>query len=103
MRCLILHGWYGSGPDHWQTWLAGRLGERASYPDLPSPETPRLDEWLDVLDAELPACSVVVCHSLACVLWLHHARRAGAQSVDRVLLVAPPSESVDCDDLGGFF
>jgi predicted alpha/beta hydrolase family esterase len=103
MSVLILHGWYGSGPDHWQTWLAGRLGERASYPDLPSPDTPHLDEWLEVLEAELPRSSVVVCHSLACVLWLHHARRTDAPPVDRVLLVAPPSESVDSDDLNGFF
>jgi predicted alpha/beta hydrolase family esterase len=46
---------------------------------------------------------VVVCHSLACVLWLHHARRAAGPPVDRVLLVAPPSESVNCADLHGFF
>ena len=25
LRALILHGWQGSGPDHWQSWLAGRL------------------------------------------------------------------------------
>ena len=32
---LILHGYLGSGPDHWQSWLAGRLraaGERVAYP-----------------------------------------------------------------------
>jgi predicted alpha/beta hydrolase family esterase len=46
---------------------------------------------------------VVVCHSLACVLWFHHARRADGHRIDRVLLVAPPSESVDSDDLHGFF
>jgi serine hydrolase len=102
MRCLILHGWQGSGPDHWQTWLAGRLGAR--YPELPQPDTPHLDEWLEVLDAELArGPRVVICHSLACVLWLHHAARTGGPPVDRVLLVAPPSESVDCDDLHGFF
>jgi uncharacterized protein len=102
MRCLILHGWQGSGPDHWQTWLAERL--RARYPDLPQPDTPHLDEWLEVLDAELErGPQVVVCHSLACVLWLHHAHRGNGPPVERVLLVAPPSESVDCDDLHGFF
>jgi len=103
MRCLILHGWQGSGPDHWQTWLAGRLGARATYPELPRPFTPRLDDWLEALEAELQGHSVVVCHSLACVLWLHHARRAAGPPVDRVLLVAPPSESVNCADLHGFF
>ena len=35
---LIVHGLGGSGPDHWQTWLASRLAARGvsvSYPDLP--------------------------------------------------------------------
>src|ERR671936_218582 len=85
---LILHGWQGSGPEHWQTWLAGRLlsrGERVSYPELPDP-------------GEL----VVLCHSMACILWLHHARRAEAP-VERVLLVAPPSPSADTPGVEGFF
>ena len=45
---MILHGYLGSGPDHWQTWLAGRLqarGERVAYPDLPDPELPRRAAW----------------------------------------------------------
>jgi predicted alpha/beta hydrolase family esterase len=104
---LILHGWQGSGPDHWQTWLAERLGEDASYPTLPEPDTPRLDDWLNVLRSELEAAAerrrVVICHSLSCVLWLHHARQVADTAVERVLLVAPPSPSVDSPDLDGFF
>ena len=108
MSFLILHGLEGSGPDHWQSWLARRLreqGERVSYPDLPEPDTPRLDSWLEVLDRELrdPQDCVVVCHSLACVLWLQHARRnVVAEPVERVLLVAPPSPSVELPARGFF-
>ena len=32
----------------------------------------------------------MLCHSLACLLWLRHAARAGERQADRVLLVAPP-------------
>jgi predicted alpha/beta hydrolase family esterase len=32
---------------------------------------------------------IVLCHSLACLLWMLHARESGDR-VDRVLLVAPP-------------
>ena len=35
---LILHGLEGSGPEHWQSWVAGRLrarGHQVAYPDLP--------------------------------------------------------------------
>jgi len=55
---LILHGYQGSGPGHWQTWLAGRLrsGDAAvHYPDLPDADHPQLRAWLDALDAELAA------------------------------------------------
>jgi serine hydrolase len=93
---LILHGYQGSGPGHWQTWLAGRLRSldaTVAYPDLPDAEAPQLRSWLEALEGELDALAtppVVLCHSLACLLWLHHAA-AGGKRAERVLLVAPPS------------
>ena len=105
---LILHGYQASGPGHWQTWLAGRLrsGEATvAYPDLPDADSPQLQSWLDALDGELDALAeppVVLCHSAACLLWLHHAA-AGGRPADRVLLVAPPSETGTPDELAGFF
>ena len=44
----------------------------------------------------------MVCHSLACVLWLHHVAAEGAEA-ERVLLVAPPSPAGVPDVLSGFF
>jgi len=91
---LILHGLEGNEPEHWQTWLAGRLrasGEQVSYPDLPDPFEPRLEAWLAVLARE--RAGAVVCHSLACLLWLHHADRGGWRA-ERVLFVAPPCVEV---------
>ena len=107
MRVLILHGYEGNGPDHWQSWLAGRLredGHDVAYPDLPDPFDPDLDAWLGVLEAERRDGDVVVCHSLACLLWLHHRARGGAPA-GRVLLVAPPgpSAAVEVPALAGFF
>jgi hypothetical protein len=106
---LILHGWGGSGPEHWQTWLAARLratGERVRYPVLPDPDQPRLDVWRHALDHELramPGHRTVVCHSLAVLLWLHHARQADAVAVDRLLLVAPPGPSANNPQVASFF
>src|SRR6185295_13122980 len=75
---LILHGLEGSGPGHWQTWLTARLRadtERVAYPDLPDADMPSLHSWRGALDGELAAQpdveTVVVCHSLACLLYLH--------------------------------
>ena len=108
---LVLHGWCGSGPDHWQTWLAERLrerGERVRYPLLPDPESPALAGWLTALRAELDALKgtgerVVVCHSLAVLLWLHHAQQPGVGTVDRLLLVAPPGPSANNPQVESFF
>lgn len=109
---LILHGWQGSGPDHWQTWLADRLRSRGldvRYPTLPECETPCPDRWGVALHDELAALGrdgerVVVCHSLGCVLWLREAHRVRERDrVDRVLLVAPPCPGEHVAPLAGFF
>ena len=53
--------------------------------------------------AALPAGeTIVICHSLACLLWLHHVAEGGAQA-DRLLLVAPPSESAGLAEIAAFF
>lgn len=100
---LLLHGVeHHKPPGHWLYQLAEHLrgeGARVSYPQLPDADQPSLERWLQTLARELAALDdgerVVVCHSLGCLLWLHHAVRATpAQQVDRVLLVAPPRPSI---------
>jgi predicted alpha/beta hydrolase family esterase len=113
LRALILHGWQGSGPDHWQSWLAGRLrdaGAHVQYPDLPDCDVPCPDRWGASLHRELRALAredgerVVIAHSLGCVLWL---REAAAVSpplrVDRVVLVAPPCPGAKVPELAKFY
>jgi uncharacterized protein len=97
-RVLILHGLHGSGPGHWQHWLASQLGDDAVFPDLPQPDLPRRDAWLSALDGVARDDDVVVCHSLACILWLHARRPAS-----RVLLVAPPSAGAGVAEIADFF
>ena len=102
---LILHGYQGSGPGHWQAWLAGRLQATDAvvrFPDLPDADAPRLDAWLETVDRELTDDSIVVCHSLACLLWLHHLA-GGGRPAERVLLVAPPSLAGTPEVLHSFF
>ncbi len=88
---LVLPGWQGIGPDHWQMhWLrqhAYTLVEQADW------MRPRRGDWLARLDEvviDAPGQVVLVAHSLACILvaaWAvfsrHTARARGA------LLVAP--------------
>ncbi|MCW3041188.1 MAG: hypothetical protein JWM31_3093 [Solirubrobacterales bacterium] len=114
-RVLILHGWNGSPPGHWQHWLAGQLrreGCGVRFPDLPACEHPCPDLWGAALHPELAALAalpgdgerVVVCHSLGCVLWLREAHRlAPEHRVDRVVLVAPPCPGADVPELAPFY
>ena len=104
---LIVHGLGGSGPDHWQTWLAKRLRARgltAAYPDLPDPDLPSLDAWCAALESELAALDrpVVACHSLGAVTWLHLAARLRRRLAERVLLVAPPSAGAGVAEIDSF-
>ncbi|NBM16461.1 alpha/beta hydrolase [Streptomyces sp. GC420] len=119
---LILHGWQNHRPEgHWEHWLAReltRLGHRVHYPQLPDPDDPDLDTWLAELERHLAALReggtrptndsgerVVVCHSLAVLLWLHAIARSTPDiDVDRVLLVSPPSGPVTAQypEIAGF-
>ncbi|WP_448206296.1 RBBP9/YdeN family alpha/beta hydrolase [Azospirillum sp. sgz302134] len=105
---LILPGLGNSGPDHWQSWLAGRHPgfRRVEQADW---DAPILDDWIAALEravAESAAPVVLIAHSLASILvahWAHsdlvRADSVRAGSVDKVaaaLLVAPPDvESAD--------
>lgn len=108
---LLLHGYTGSGPGHWQRWLAQTVSEHGGLVDLPhfsSPEAPDRDSWLRELDTHLEALPtdrerVVVAHSLGCYLWLHHAARENIAHVDRVLLVAPPQQDHPEPAIKSFF
>lgn len=95
-RVLIVPGWTGSGPDHWQT-----LWERA-HPDylrveMPDWDRPRLEDWIATLDAAVdqgpPA--ILVAHSLGCVAVAHWAGRAEGGRVRAALLVSPPDVERD--------
>jgi len=101
-RFLILHGVENWRPrEHWQWWLADQLrrhGEHVLYPQLPSPSSPALDEWLAVLHGELAQLGdgerVVVAHSCSVPLWLLAAPEITIEErVTRVVLVAPPGRS----------
>ncbi|MDA3626752.1 alpha/beta hydrolase [Saccharopolyspora sp. WRP15-2] len=101
MHVLLIHGMTGSGPWHWQQWLAGQLREQdvdVELPPFPGPDRPVLADWLPVLRERLEAVPkeaelVVAAHSCGVALWLHHAATIEGRSrrADRVLLVAPPA------------
>jgi predicted alpha/beta hydrolase family esterase len=112
-RYLILHGWQNRRPPkHWQYRLAGHLtalGHEVHYPQLPSPDRPVVKEWLAAIEEQLaqtvPGELTVICHSLACLAWMHLSDQgSGHLPVRRLLFVAPPSPDViaGIPELAGF-
>ncbi|MFM6939023.1 MAG: RBBP9/YdeN family alpha/beta hydrolase [Rhodoluna sp.] len=100
-KVLILHGWTNRRQSgHWQRHLAAALrqqGHVVAYPQFPSPDEPKLNEWQELLAAELDILAdvedgetIVIGHSLGCINWIQAASTGLIKnSVDRVLLVAP--------------
>ncbi|MFZ4110560.1 MAG: RBBP9/YdeN family alpha/beta hydrolase [Polymorphobacter sp.] len=91
---VIIPGFNGSGPDHWQTlWQAKR--PRAARVEQAHWHDPDPDSWTATLSATIAAAPgpvILVAHSLGCATVAHWAGRADAGLIDRIagaLLVAP--------------
>jgi predicted alpha/beta hydrolase family esterase len=88
---LLLPGWQGSGPDHWQT----RWAQLHGYSVVEQNDwlRPRRGDWLARLDEvviDAPGPVVLVAHSLGCILvsaWASFSRQTA--KVRGALLVAP--------------
>ncbi len=89
-RVLVIPGFGGSGPDHWQSLWEERYGyERVEQGDWDHPEP---EAWLRGLDLAVnrePGPVVLVAHSLGCALVALWAPSAPANRVVGALLVAP--------------
>jgi predicted alpha/beta hydrolase family esterase len=89
---LILPGWEGSGPKHWQSLWEQRHGyQRVEQHDWMKPLR---GDWVARLEEVILTCDepvVLVAHSLGCILvaaWAAHSRNT--HRVKSALLVAPP-------------
>lgn len=92
---LIVPGYGGSGPDHWQTRWEARLStaRRVEQADWDMPDG---DEWRANLIAQAKAAkrpAIVVAHSLGCITAVQAAPHLEG-TVRGALLVAPPDLSL---------
>ncbi len=78
---MIVHGWAGNPSHGWKPWLKAELeaaGWQVEAPSMPSPNTPKLNEWLEVL-AEIVGTpdenTYFVGHSLGCYTFLKYIER----------------------------
>lgn len=94
---VLVYGYDGSGPEHWQRWLARELERRKvalTFPELPEPTAPQKDVWVrelqHIVDSS-PTPVTFVAHSLGCWAVDHLLNARGTGNVHAALLVAPPS------------
>jgi uncharacterized protein len=88
---ITLPGLWNSGPQHWQTLWEKKQArwQRIAHRDW---NTPRCDEWVADLDAQVAACErppVLAAHSLSCTLVAKWAALGAAHKVAGAFLVAP--------------
>ena len=94
---VLVYGYEGSGPGHWQRWLQGELQRRDAafaFPELSEPLAPDKDRWLAELAQVVEAAAepvTLVAHSLGCWLVDHFINERGGERLHAALLVAPPS------------
>lgn len=109
LRYLIIPGWNGSGPDHWQTHWEQTL-PNATRVQQPNWQWPSREDWVSQLARQIeqderPA--ILIAHSLGCITLSHWAANAPKSLLSRVraaLLVAPADvERPNCPEpLRGF-
>lgn len=104
-RVLVIPGWTGSGPGHWQTlWERARPGiVRVEMEDWDRPDRAA---WVARLDDAVSAGPppVLVAHSLGCLVVAHWAAGEPAARARAALLVAPPDVEAEGTpaELAGF-
>ena len=91
---LMVPGWNGSGPAHWQSLWERRRPEYRRVEQREWADV-RRDEWVETLDRAVEATAggiVIVAHSLGCVAVAEWAlgNPCAAARVKCALLVAPP-------------
>lgn len=107
---IIVYGYEGSGPGHWQRWLEAELRCRnvpVLFPELPEPAAPQKDVWVAALAETLATVQgepiALVCHSLGCWAVDHLFAERGVSGVGAALLVAPPSPFLIFEPVDSFF
>lgn len=107
---ILVYGYDGSGPGHWQRWLETELRRRnvaVAFPELADPTQPRKEVWVAQLHEAVTNAGdepvTFVCHSLGCWAVDHLLAEHGATGIHAALLVAPPSPHLLFEPTETFF
>lgn len=107
---FIIHGIGGSPSENWFPWLKAeleKLGCRVFVPQMPNPENPKLESWLDAFEGYKPQLenSIVIGHSLGVAFLLTLIERLD-KPIKAAFFVAgftTPLDNPEFDELTGIF
>lgn len=91
IRKIIVPGFKGSGPEHWQSIWASSM-DNTSIMEVGDWDKPCLDEWIDALNNEIKQCPsnyILIAHSLGCILVAHWISSNIDERMRGVMMVAP--------------
>ncbi|MBU2229427.1 alpha/beta fold hydrolase, partial [Patescibacteria group bacterium] len=97
---LVIHGTGSYGGNDWYGWLADqleKLGHEVIAPDMPDPNKPDLDKWLNHLDQykdRLNENSVIIGHSLGGPAAMHFISKL-KKKIGKLILVSPSYRDID--------
>ncbi|MBU1167387.1 alpha/beta fold hydrolase [Patescibacteria group bacterium] len=105
---IFLHGLGATSEDNWFAWLeqefSGQI--KAVIPNLPHPDKPLRQEWVDAIEASLPkdiSNCYLVGHSLGGVAAIYFLAQWTGKPFAGVLMVASPMSDLGWDNLKQFF
>ena len=109
-KVFIIHGFKGAPNGGWRPWLMRELDKHGVFAcalEMPTPDAPKLDEWLKEvayhMDKQNPADEIyLVGHSLGATTVLRYLELEDARSVSGVVLASGLIKSLDRADLEEF-
>ncbi len=108
-KVFIIHGFEGAPNGGWRPWLMGELQKQDIYAcalAMPSPDTPRLTEWLDELSRHLNRNEndevYLVGHSLGGAVIMRYFEQYAPPWVKGVVLVSSPCATTNNHHLDDF-
>lgn len=109
MRIILIHGYKSSSKGQFLPWLKDELrkkGHDVLMPDLPSPEEPESEAWLNALAEEIGPLTeddILVGHSLGGAALLRFLDGAEAQTIPKGAITVAAPWMIKHDQLRSFF
>ncbi len=109
MRIVFVHGYKSSVSQHFWPWLSDTLkirGHEVFAPELPSPEAPVCQEWVEAIRKSIHrpgGDTIFIGHSIGCVALLHYLEQADMAGTPKLIILIAPPFNIESERFQTFF